>query len=209
VNVRAEDHARVLDCANALARVVEASMLTQGAGPARWLRGWATAHLGNPREGHRLIREGFEIHAKLGMFAGNTETLGYSAKALVLARDWDAAARQLDEALGLADRMGERATYAYLLRVRSEVVAAREGPDRARDVLHEALTAARRQQSRLDELKVLNYYCRQGLAEDTEREALRRAYEAFPEGRELPFLKNVAATLAQSRPFPDRTLTTS
>src|SRR4030095_4592439 len=88
---------RALPCADELARIVDASMLTQGMGPAKWLKGWALAHAGSPRDGHRLIREGYEVHARIGMYAGNTETLGYAAMALVLAGDWEQAELQIEE----------------------------------------------------------------------------------------------------------------
>ncbi len=78
---------KVAAFAERLAQVVEAGMITQGEGPMRWLKGWAMARLSSPLEGFRLIREGYEVHARLGMYTGNTETLGYAAEALLMAGD--------------------------------------------------------------------------------------------------------------------------
>jgi hypothetical protein len=170
-------------------------MLTQGGGPAHWLRGWALARHGNPREGHRQVRLGYEIHARLDMYAGNTETLGYAAETLVLAEDWVHAERQISEALELADRIHEHVMYPYLLRLRARIALAQEGPEKARETLYGALEAARRQRSNLEEILALSELVKQGLATQFERGALRHVYDAFPEGRDLPFLRYVASQL--------------
>jgi tetratricopeptide (TPR) repeat protein len=195
VHVRAEDPHRVFESAAALSSVVERSMLTQGGGPALWLRGWALARQGDPREGYRLVRQGFDIHARLEMFAGNTETLGYAAETLVLAGDWDGADRQLDEALALADRIHEHVMVPYLLRLRARVAKARESDARCREILLQSLAEARRQDSPFDELKSFVELVKQGLATPSERRALARTYASFPEGRDLPFLKEAARLL--------------
>jgi DNA-binding winged helix-turn-helix (wHTH) protein/tetratricopeptide (TPR) repeat protein len=187
LHVRAEEPMRVIESATVLGRVVAKSMLTQGEGPARWLRGWALAQAGKAREGHRLIREGFEMHERLSMFAGNTETLGYAAEALVLARDWIHADRQLDDAMALGERIGEFAMYPYLLRLRAEVAVGQDDPPKARELLRESLKVAHRQRATLDELKALTALCKHGLASRCLRagktialhEARRRAVAAL------------------------------
>jgi hypothetical protein len=171
-----------------LGRIVAKSMLTQGDGPARWLRGWALAQAGKGREGLRLIREGLEIHVRLGMVAGNAETLGYAAEALVLKQDWVHADRQLDEALSLADRIGERVAYPYLLRLRAEV-AVQGSAERGREIFCESLAEARRHKAPLDEIKALIALKKHGLANTHERAALRHVYERFEEGLDLPVLR--------------------
>ena len=195
INARAEDPVRVLASATALGKIVERSMLVQGDGPARWLRGWAMAHQGDPVGGHRLIREGYEIHSRIGMYAGNTETLGYAAEALLIAAEWSRADRQLDEAMTLAERIGEFALYPYLLRLRGEL-ALRDGRDRAREHLGASLALARSQGGKIDELKALVSLCKHGLATSDEREALRRVFDSFTLGREVPFMEIAAAFLA-------------
>jgi DNA-binding winged helix-turn-helix (wHTH) protein/tetratricopeptide (TPR) repeat protein len=196
VNVRTQDHERVAACADELARVVEASMLTQGMGPAKWLKGWALAHLGSPREGHRLIREGYEVHARLGMYAGNTETLGYAAMALVRAGDWEQAETQIEESVALAERIDERVMYPYLLRLRGLAALTRGGRQQGQERLLEALAAARAHEAPYDELKCLYLMEKEQLVPDAEAGAMRRVFELLTQGRQTPFMQKVAAALA-------------
>jgi DNA-binding winged helix-turn-helix (wHTH) protein/tetratricopeptide (TPR) repeat protein len=193
VNVRTQDHARVAACADELVRVVESSMLMQGMGPAKWLKGWALAHQGSPLEGHRLIREGYEAHARLGMYAGNTETLGYAAMALVLAGDWEQAERQIEESLALAERIDERVMYPYLLRLRGLTALTRGSRERGQEMLVEALAAARAQAAPYEELKCLYLMEKERLVPDSEAGAMRRIFESLTQGRRTPFMQKVAA----------------
>ncbi len=195
VNVRTQDHARVAACADELVQVVEASMLVQGMGPARWLKGWAMAHQGSPIEGHRLIREGYEAHARLGMYAGNTETLGYAAMALVLAGDWEQAEKQIEESLALAERIDERVMYPYLLRLRAHTALARGTRERVQQMLVEALAAARAQAAPYEELKCLYLMEKERLVPAAEAGAMRRVFESLTQGRHTPFMQKVAAVL--------------
>lgn len=195
INVRAEDPAQVMACATLLTEVVDKSMLMQGGGPARWLRGWATAHLGDPKAGYRLIREGYTLYESLGMFAGNTETLGYAAKALMLAGDWAQADRVLDEGQALAQRIHEHALSPYLLRLRAEV-AFQQSRERARELWLESLALAQGQGAPYDQLKVLVALCKHGLAANTERDALRHLFGSLTQARDLPFMQRAAGFLA-------------
>ena len=61
-----------------------------------------------PRDGYRRIREAYEDNTRLGMLAGGSEVLGYATEALVLAGDWDGAQHELEDALQVADTLGER-----------------------------------------------------------------------------------------------------
>ena len=153
------------------------------------------AHQGDPVGGYRLIREGYEIHSRIGMYAGNTETLGYAAEALLIAAEWTRADRELDEAMTLAERIGEFALYPYLLRLRGEL-ALRDGRDRAREHLGASLALARSQGGKIDELKALVSLCKHGLATLDERAALRRVFDTFALGRDVPFMEIAAAFLA-------------
>src|SRR5262249_3968568 len=79
------------DQAVKLAKVVESGMLAEARGPSLWLRGLAEARMGDPRAGYHRILEGYECHARHGMYGGCTEVLGYATEALILAGDWTAA----------------------------------------------------------------------------------------------------------------------
>jgi tetratricopeptide (TPR) repeat protein len=193
--VRREQPEEVAGIASELTAVVEQNMLTHGEGPARWLRGWAMAHLGSPRDGYRLIREGFGCHERHGAFAGNTETLGYAAEALMLAGDWDAAQRQLDEMEALAKRIDEPAQDCNLLLMRARIATAKREPLVARKFMEEALAVARAQESPLYELNALTAICEHESAGASELEALRASYAALPEGHDIQMARRAAALL--------------
>ena len=93
------DPERVAEASARLRDVIEKYALPQGRAAELWFRGWAEARLGDPRAGHRLIREGCDRALRLGIRGWGSETLGYAAEALALAGDWTAARRELDEAM--------------------------------------------------------------------------------------------------------------
>jgi hypothetical protein len=187
VEVRLGETRNVADMARALAKLVDESMLTQGAGPALWLRGWAEARLGSAREGFRLIREGYERHARLGMYAGNTETLGYAAEALLLAGDIGGAEWQLDEAMELVQRFKERMELPNLLLLYARVALARADEAAAQSFMRDALAEARSAGSPYFELKCLAALCEQPGADAADVEAMKRAHAALPHTHDTPF----------------------
>jgi tetratricopeptide (TPR) repeat protein len=91
--IRMDRPERVADAAERLARIEEEYDAPEGKAAALWFRGWAQARLGDPRGGHRLIREGYDQVARIGMRAFAGETLGYAAEALLLAGDAASARR--------------------------------------------------------------------------------------------------------------------
>jgi tetratricopeptide (TPR) repeat protein len=194
--VRREEPHEVAKIAEELGVIVEKNMLVHGEGPACWLRGWAMAQLGEPREGYRLIRKGFDSHARFGAYAGNTETLGYAAQALMLAANWDAAEEQLDEMAALCTRIDEPGQACNLLLFRASVANARNEQAAARKFLNDALATARAQASPFHELRVLTAICARKDADAKDREALRNSYAALPEGRDTPMAQRAAALLS-------------
>ena len=70
---------------------------------------------GHTRESFRQIRAAYEENTALGMIAGGSETLGYAAEALVLHGDFDGAQEQLEQALEIVSRYGERIYLPQLL----------------------------------------------------------------------------------------------
>ena len=138
---------RVADAAERLARLQEEYDGPEGKAAALWFRGWAEAHLGDPRAGHRLIREGYERVTRCGMRAYAGETLGYAAEALVLAGDWAAARKQIEEAMQSAEAAGDRSCLPRLLMLEARVADALGERRRARDALLEAVGEARTQEA--------------------------------------------------------------
>lgn len=195
IAVRREEPAKAALFAEQLGQVVERNMLTHGEGPARWLKGWAMARLGSPRDGYRLIREGFHCHERHGAFAGNTETLGYAAEALMLAGDWEGAQRELDEMDELARRIDEPVQDCNLWLFRARVATARNESATARKCMNEALAVARSQASPFYELKALTAICEHESAGASELQSLRESYAALPEGHGMPLAQRAATLL--------------
>jgi hypothetical protein len=137
--------ARVADAAERLARLQEEYDGPEGKAAALWFRGWAEAHLGDPRAGYRLIREGYEQVRRCGMKAYAGETLGYAAEALLLAGDGAAARKQIEEARQSAEAAEDRSCLPRLLMLEARVADALGEGRRARDSLHEAVAEARTQ----------------------------------------------------------------
>jgi tetratricopeptide (TPR) repeat protein len=194
VAVRHEEPEKAAAFAERLDKIVNEYMLSQGDGPARWLKGWAMARLGSPLEGFRLIREGYDRHARLGMYTGNTETLGYAAEALVLAGDFDGAERQLEQAMELVQRLKERAELPNILLLYSRVALGRGDRDGARAFARDAL-AESRNSGPYFVLKCAAALCELPDADDEDFETLSQAYGALPEGHETPFAQRAARLL--------------
>jgi tetratricopeptide (TPR) repeat protein len=194
IAIRHEDPKRVAVFADRLVDLVERGMLTNGEGPARWMKGWVLAHQGSPLEGFRLIREGYERYVRMGMYASTTETLGYAATALLLAGDLDGAERQLDEAMELVQRLKERAELPNLLLRYAAIARARGDVEGARSQAHDALAAAR-SSGPYFVLKCAAALCELPGAGDADFETLSRAYAGLPEGHETPFALRAARLL--------------
>lgn len=193
LHVRLDEPEAVLVHAKAIADVVESAMLAHGEGPSLWMRGWAEARLGDPRGGYDLIRKGYACHTRLGMYAGCTEVLAHASEALILAEDWSAAGAELDEAFGLAARIGERLCISRLLLLRARVAVAADDADAAEAAIREAVAEARELGLREPELRArvaLHDLGRAGLGDVAE---LERLCETLQEGHHTKVYQRAAA----------------
>ena len=138
-----------------LAKVVESGMIAQARGPSLWLRGLAEARLGDPRAGYRRILEGYECHARHGMYGGCSEVLGYATEALILAGDWTAARAQIEAAFELARRINERLYLPDLLLLRARIEAQKPDSPAALATLRESQQEAQAQGAFTQELSAL------------------------------------------------------
>ena len=127
--------------------------------PAQWFRGWAEARNGRPQEGHRLIREAYDHNTRLGMRAGASEVLGYAAEALLLAGDVEGAQAQLQEALQIADELGEGVYLPQLLLLQAAIARAQRRPEAGTASVRRAVEEARKQQAPWLELLALVDLC--------------------------------------------------
>jgi ATP/maltotriose-dependent transcriptional regulator MalT len=195
IELRCGEARKVAELTRELSAVVEQGMLLQGSGPALWLGGWAQAHLGSPREAFARIRQGYETYARLGMYGGNTESLGYAAEALLLAGDLAGADRQLDEAFALARRIEEWVEVPSFMLLRGRVALARGDVAAARASMREPLAESRTRPSPHHELKVLTVLCDLPDADGSDLDALRNVYGSLPEAHGLPIFRRAAELL--------------
>jgi DNA-binding winged helix-turn-helix (wHTH) protein/predicted ATPase len=141
------------EAAGALAREGGFAQLTAWADV---MDGWALVQAGECDEGIAAARRGIAAIAASGSRDFMTYFLGLLAESLALAGQPEAALEVVAEALGLAERCGERFYEAELLRIRAEVLRA-DGRQAARvkDSLRAALAIARRQHARALEGRIL------------------------------------------------------
>jgi len=157
--VRLGNAGRVATLADEMRALVDEFSLGQGRTACQWFRGWADARAGQPLEGYRLIREAYEQNVRLGMRAGASEVLGYAAEALLLAGDHGGAQACLQEALQVADELGERVYLPQLLLLEAAIARAQGQADAAAASARRAVDEARAQEAPWVELLALVDFC--------------------------------------------------
>jgi DNA-binding winged helix-turn-helix (wHTH) protein/tetratricopeptide (TPR) repeat protein len=200
LEVRLDNAERLATLADEMQALVEEFSIEQGRAACRWFRGWAQARLGRPRDGHRLIREGYELSSRLGMRAGASEVLGYAAQALLLAGDWEAAQAQLQEALQVADDLGERVYLPQLWLLDAALARAQGRPSLAAAHARSAVEEARAQESPWIELLSLVDLGEYHALQADERQALEALVHRLPEANDTPAMHKARFLLAAGRP---------
>jgi DNA-binding winged helix-turn-helix (wHTH) protein/tetratricopeptide (TPR) repeat protein len=184
LEVRLENPGRVATLADELHALLNEFALAHGRTGRRLFRGWADARMGQAREGYRGIRDAYEENARLGMLAGATETLGYATEALILACDLDGARKQLEEALKLTDKLGERVYLTQLHLLAARIADALGEPDAARESMRLALAEARAQEAPWLEMLALSALCERPGATAKDRASLRAALDRISGGED-------------------------
>jgi hypothetical protein len=197
--VRLGNAGRVAALADEMRALVDESEVAQGRIACRWFRGWANAQTGRPQDGYRRIREAYEDNTRLGMLAGGSEVLGYATEALVLAGDWDAAQHELENALQVANTLGERVYLPQLL-VMQAAIARGRGDRAAADVaIRRAIAEAKAQESPWLELMALTELCDRHSATAKDRRALAALVYQLPEALDTPVAARARALLDNAK----------
>lgn len=181
LEVRLGNAERVAALADEMHALVNEYALAHGRNGWRWFRGWADARMGEPIEGYRRIREGYEENARVGMLVGASETLGYAAEALLFAEDYDAAQRELEEALQIASAHGERVYLSQLYLIEGAIARGRGQAAAALASVRRAVEEARAQQAPWLELNALLELCEGDGATADDRHALAGLVDRLPE----------------------------
>jgi ATP/maltotriose-dependent transcriptional regulator MalT len=199
LEVRLGNAERVAARANDMRALVDEFALAHGRTACRWFRAWADARMGEPREAYRRIREAYEDNARLGMLTGASEILGYATEALILAGDVDAARKQLEEALQLAGRLGERVYLTQLHLLDARIADAHGEPDRARGSIRRALDEARAQEAPWLEMLALSALCERPEATPEDRASLGAALDRISGAEDTAPVARARTLLKQSR----------
>ena len=129
---------------------------------------------------------------------GLSTHLGFRGTAYTQAGRFDDGARELDEALALADKPEERLYEPELHRLRGELHLADTNDEAAEACFHTAIATARRQPSTAWELRattsLARLWQRQG-RRDEARSALAAVYDSYTEGFTTPDLIDARALL--------------
>jgi DNA-binding winged helix-turn-helix (wHTH) protein/tetratricopeptide (TPR) repeat protein len=197
--VRLGNPARVAGLSEQLRVLADEHALAGARAAHLWFRGWSQAHLGDPRAGYRLIREGYELSVRLGIRAWASETLGYAAEALANAGDWAGARQQLDEAMHGANAIGERVYRPQLLVLDARIAYALGESRRAGESIRQAIAEARAQEAPWLEMIALSAACERQDASVRHREALRLVLERVTGGRDTPPVARALALLEGRR----------
>ena len=213
LEVRLGNPDKVIEHAAAIENIVARTTVSQADGPSRYLRGWAMAQQGNAREGLERIRDGLARHLRIGMISSSTEVMGYAAEALLLAGDLQGAGRELDAAFAQAREIDEQYYVPILLTLRARLAQAQGDAAAARDLLTEAVQVARQQGAAGFELKAAIARVEHPSSTPADREALAALIAGLPEGQDIPDMRRARQLIEtgarQTRPFPDRSQTTS
>lgn len=197
--VRLGSAQRVAALADEMRALVDEFGLAHGRTGCGWFRGWADAHMGEPREAYRRIREAFEENTGLGMLSGGSEVLGYAADALLLAGDLEAAQRQVDEALQVAKRLDERVYLPQLFLIESAIARAHGESAAARASVRRAVAEARTQEAPWLELLALLDLCEHEAASVKDRQSLGELVDRLPEAADTTAVARARALLGRTR----------
>jgi len=161
-------------------------------------RGWVKAKNSDATEGLSLLRVGSSAYCATGATAWMPLYLALLAGACEIAGQIEEGAAQLDQALQLVERTGERGFAAELDRRRGWLLLGQGDPQAAEELYRKALGIAQEQEAKLWELRAAASLARlwrdQG-HRAAARDLLAPVYGWFTEGFAAPDLKEAKALL--------------
>jgi hypothetical protein len=197
LEVRLGNAERVAALADEMRALVHEFALAHGLTACRWFRAWADARMGQAGDGSRRIREAYEENARLGMLAGASEILGYATEALLLAGDLDRAQKQVEEALQVADKLGERVYLTQLQLLDAGIADALGEPERARASIQRAIGEAQAQEAPWLQMLALSALCERPEATREHRTSLRAVLDRITGGEDTAPVARALALLSR------------
>jgi predicted ATPase len=161
-------------------------------------RGWAKVKTGDVAEGISLLRIGSSAYSASGAETRISYHIALLAKACEIAGQVDEALFLFDDALRIAERMGERWFVVELYRHKGQLLLRQGQAAAAEELYGKALTIAEEQEAKLWELRAAVSLARLW-GEQGRRAAARNlllpAYGWFTEGFNTPDLKDAKALI--------------
>jgi predicted ATPase len=162
--------------------------------------GWVKVNTGKVAEGISLLRSGSSAYRAPGAEARTPYHIALLARGLEIAGQIDDASVHLENALQLAERIGERWFTAELYRNKGQLMLQLGDAEAAEELYHQARTLAAEQETRLWELRAtlsLARRCRDQGRRSEARDLIAPIFGWFTEGFETPDLKGAKALLAE------------
>ena len=164
----------------------------------RIFRGWLRVNNGDVADGMALLRDGIAAYRSSAQEAWTPHYIALFAKACEIAGEIEEALAQLDNALHIVERTGERWFEAELHRQKGELLLRQGHAEAAEELYRKALGIAREQEAKLWELPAAVSLARlrgdQGRRGEA-RDLLAPVYGWFTEGFDTPDLKEAKALL--------------
>jgi predicted ATPase len=160
--------------------------------------GWINVKKGNVTEGISLLRSGLAAYRATGAETYMPHHTALLARACEIAGQVEEALAQVDEALQIVERTGERWFEAELNRHKGQLLLRQENTQAAEELYGNALSIAEEQEAKLWELRAAANLARlrrdQGRPAEA-RDLLSPVYGWFTEGFDTPDLKEAKALL--------------
>jgi predicted ATPase len=161
-------------------------------------RGWLQANDGNVTRGLCLLRSGSAVHRSTGAESLRPYHIALLARAYDIAGQIEEAVTQLDDALQIVEKTGERWFAAELNRHKGQVLLRQGHAEAAEELYSKALSIAQEQEAKLWELRAAISLARlrrdQGRCAEA-HDLLAPVYGWFTEGFDTPDLKEAKALL--------------
>jgi predicted ATPase len=161
-------------------------------------RGWVKAENGDVGEGISLMRGGSAAFRATGAQVWTPHLLVLLARAYESLGEVEDAVTQLDDALQIVERTGERWLMGELFRHKGQLVLRQGHSESAEDLYLKALNITQEQEAKLWELRAALSLARlrrdQGRCAEA-RDVLAPVYGWFTEGFDTPDLKEAKALL--------------
>jgi predicted ATPase len=166
--------------------------------PATIYRGWVKIKRGDVVEGMSLLRRGTSAYRATRAELFMPHYIALLARGCEIAGQIEEAVTQLDEALAIVERTGERWCMAELNRHKGQLLLRQGHPEAAEQLYRKALGIAEEQEARLWELRAAASLAQlrrdQGRRAEA-RDLLAPVYGWFTEGFDTPDLKEAKALL--------------